>query len=97
MISHVCIFRMDGRSAGRHIDRPIYIIYIDTDLYLVQIMFICRPAGPTFILNIHIIYISRMIGGSAGQKLIRIRIKYIQYIQDERLVGGSAGRQIDRG
>ena len=95
MISHVCIFRMVGRSAHRQTN--ILYIYIDTDLYLVRIMFICRPAGPTLILNIHILYISRMIGGSAGQKLIRIGIKYIQYIQDERWVGGSAGRQIDRG
>ena len=22
MVNHVCIFRMRGRSAGRHIDRP---------------------------------------------------------------------------
>ena len=101
-----------------------YIIYIDTDLYLVQILFICRPAdfplilliilqvclcadlptilnihtyGPTLILNIHIIYIGRRIGGSAGQQIIRVKIKYIQYVQDERWVAGSAGRQINRG
>ena len=30
-----------------------YIIYIDTDLYVVRILFICRPADPLFILLIY--------------------------------------------
>ena len=30
-----------------------YIIYIDTDLYLVRILFICRPADPAIILLIY--------------------------------------------
>ena len=86
MISHVCIFRMVGRSAhgqtwrmirrmrgksaGRQIDRSgvkyrstshfeytymayQYIKYIDIDLYLVRILFICRPADPPIILLIY--------------------------------------------
>ena len=67
MISHVCIFRMRGRSAGVYMPTcrptsnpeytymayPILYIFIDVDLFLALSLSMCRPADLPLILNIH--------------------------------------------
>ena len=42
-----------------------YIVYIDTDLYLVRILIICRPADPPIIL----------FGRSAGRHIDSLKYK----------------------
>ena len=65
MISHICLFRMKGWSAGRHIDRPgakyrytlksMYMIYDKAFMYYQD---------------------ERLVGRSAGRHIDRPRAKY---------------------